>query len=79
MKQFGNIRVLFHRGFWSDRPVCPVPQVRVRPLDANLGSGHKIDHTTLADAMHFLKLSFAKRLRGPSNIANSLGVSPGDN
>jgi REP element-mobilizing transposase RayT len=41
-----------------------VPQVRVRSVDANLGDHDHIDHTTLADAMHFLKLSFAKRLRG---------------
>jgi hypothetical protein len=36
-----------------------VPQVRVRSLDANLDPP-----PTLADAMHYLKLSFAKRLRG---------------
>ena len=41
-----------------------VPQVRVRSLDANLGPGHNEDPVTLADAMHFLKLAFAKRLRG---------------
>ncbi len=34
-----------------------VPQVRVRSVDANLGTP-----PTLADALHFLKLSFTKRL-----------------
>jgi hypothetical protein len=34
-------------------------------LDANLGPNHNEDPITLADAMHFLKLAFAKRLRGP--------------
>jgi putative transposase len=43
-----------------------VPQVRVRSLDTNLGPP-----PTLADAMHFLKLSFAKRLRGRIGSSSS--------
>jgi putative transposase len=41
-----------------------VPQVRVRSLDANLGPHPNPDHATLPDALHFLKLSFTKRLPG---------------
>ena len=46
-----------------------VPQVRVRSGDANLGDANlgphpNPDHPTLADALHFLKLSFTKRLPG---------------
>jgi putative transposase len=40
-----------------------VPQVRVRYLDANLG--------TLADAIHYLKLSFAKQLRSRTGAVDS--------
>ena len=39
-----------------------MPQVSVRSLDANLGPHPNPDHPTLADALHFLKLSFTKRL-----------------
>jgi hypothetical protein len=45
-------------------PRPTVPQVRVRSLDANLGPNPKPGHATLAEALHFLKLSFAKRLPG---------------
>jgi REP-associated tyrosine transposase len=48
-----------------------VPQVRVRSLDANPGPNHSETPVTLADAMHFLKLAFAKRLRGQNGAETS--------
>ena len=45
-------------------PEPTVPQVRVRSLDANLGPHPNPGHATVADALHFLKLSFTKRLPG---------------
>ena len=54
---------------WDKRQVmsstlATVSQVRVRSLEANLGPHPNSDHATLADALHFLKLSFTKRLPG---------------
>jgi hypothetical protein len=54
---------------WGKRQVlsstlAAVPQVRVRSLDANLGPHPNPYHATLADALHFLKPSFTKRLPG---------------
>jgi len=55
-------------------PTAPgptVPQVRVRSLDANLGPHLNPGHATLADALHFLKLSFTKRLSGLTGESGS--------
>jgi putative transposase len=52
-------------------PEPTVPQVRVRSLDANPGPNHSETPVTLADAMHFLKLAFAKRLRGQNGAETS--------
>ena len=54
----------FFLGFSAECPVAggPVPQVRVRSVDANLGDDRTTDQATLADALHFLKLSFPKHL-----------------
>jgi putative transposase len=48
---------------WVDENLCRVPQVRGRSLAANLGS--------LADALHYLKLSFTKQLHSRTGFAGS--------
>jgi len=40
-------------------------------LDANLGDNRTINQATLAEALHFLKPSFAKRLRGRIGASSS--------
>ena len=47
----------------DSNPGSAVPQVRGRSLAANLGS--------LADALHYLKLSFTKQLHGKTGFAGS--------
>jgi putative transposase len=62
LRIYGYVVMPEHVHLLVSEPRPTVPQVRVRPMDANLGP-HP-DHATLADALHFLKLSFTKRLQG---------------
>ena len=62
MHVYGYVVMPEHVHLLVSEPEPTVPQVRVRSLDANLGPDTKPNLATLADALHFLKLSFTKRL-----------------
>jgi putative transposase len=64
MRIYGYVVMPEHVHLLVSEPGPTVPQVRVRSLDANLGSDTNPNLATLADALHFLKLSFTKRLPG---------------
>jgi putative transposase len=71
MHIYGYVVMPEHVHLLVSEPKATVPQVRVRSLDANLCPHPNPDHPTLAHALHFLKLSFTKRLPGLTGEAGS--------
>src|SRR5579864_1670957 len=64
MRIYGYVVMPEHVHLLVSEPGPTVPQVRVRSVDANLGPDINPSGATLAEALHFLKLSFTKRLPG---------------